>query len=255
MENPISQNEYEIIVKYDGSNETKKRINENAQNGKSTIIIGNLTDLTIASTSEKCVDNNIRSYVGSLNAYAKKSGLIYVPGERDLHLYTELKDIIDGCKNRSDISTITSWQYCSEILKIAERIIKERPDLTNIYKELASLAMREKNDFLYVLKSLMVLGKQPIYVIRQDIDGKYLLISHANPAGRAISESDAKLLSAKSETIEKVAGKHLQLIRSSSIGSTHKKLKNAINNDLNNYLLDPHDPIRFQLNAEEWLDR
>lgn len=248
MENPIKEKPYNIILGYDGCNDTRSDINTNAQDGIDTIVIGNLADITIAKTTEACVDKDIRNYIGTLNAYASKCNLTYIPGERDLQIYTALKDTMAGCRGRQYLSKVTSWKYASDIMKIAEKIKDARPELMGIYSELSDLAIHENDKFLYVIKSLIVLGKQPIYAIRKNEDGKYVQISHANPQGKIISEERTALKLAEDViTIEQVADIQAKLDQGSNIGSTHNNLKSIINSMLLKYLLDQNDPIRKKL--------
>ena len=247
MENPIKENPYVVIKGYDGKNETKKQISKDAKDGIDTIIIGNMTDITIARLSETCVDKDLRNYIGNMNAHTKFNGLTYIPGEGDFQIYTELNEIMQGCKERKYLSKVTSMKYASDIMKIAEKIKNSRSDLMSVYKELASLALNDSNTFLYTIRSLMTLGNQPIYTVRKRDNGKYLLISHANPEGRIVSKETALKLANKVLTIKELANKQRDLDRSPAVGSRHNNLQATINNALLSYLLDPDDPMRKKL--------
>ena len=47
MENPISEKSFSIMNGYNGSKDSKDKMNINAKNGVDTIIIGNITDYTM----------------------------------------------------------------------------------------------------------------------------------------------------------------------------------------------------------------
>lgn len=247
MENPIKQNPYVIIKGYDGRNETKRQISKDAKDGIDTIIIGNLTDIVFARLSETCVDKDIRNYIGNINAHTKFNGLTYIPGEGDFQIYTELNEIIQGCKERKYLSNVTSMKYASDIMKIAEKIKDSRSDLMSVYKELASLALNDSNTFLYAIRSLMTLGNQPIYTVRKSDNGTYLLISHANPEGRIVSKEIALTLANKVVTIKELANRQTELDQSPAVGSRHNNLQTTINKALLSYVLDPNNPMRKKI--------
>lgn len=259
MEIPISDKPYSILMGYNGTTETKNKINRDAQNGIDTIVIGNLTDATIFKKQLDCIDDNLRKYVATLNGYAKRGALTYIPGEHDLEIYTELYDIMDECKGRKNLSKVTSWSHASKIMKIAEKIQEERPELMGVYQELSNLAIYDPNNFLYLIKSLIVLGKQPIYSIREvknnDGTSVYYVISHANPQGKKISKEVAEELASKAMTIEDVAATKLNLSRNSQVGTTHNRLKATVDNALINYLLNPDDIRRKKITSQDVEDR